>query len=158
LKNVTGDEVHAFMRQVEMAPAIGEVRDHVIWQRVGELASRTPGPFSAPSAATHVEVVQAKEPTELVSDPAGFFLVYPDRVRQRLAIEHYSNAAVLDSVVEGASPAAVYGEILNRKLVTRLDHAAYFGRELARADHCMRTGDRYSQDRAPGHEVACTRS
>jgi tetrahydromethanopterin S-methyltransferase subunit A len=150
LKNVTAEEVRAFVQQVEPVSAIGETRADVIWQRVADLASRNPGPFISPSAIRRIEAVQASEPNRLLSDPAGFFVIYPDGVRQRLVIEHYSNAGVLDTIVEGASPAAVYTEIIERKLLTRLDHAAYLGRELTRADHCMRTGAHYVQDRAPG--------
>jgi tetrahydromethanopterin S-methyltransferase subunit A len=138
------------VRQVEPVSAICEARDDVIRRSVADLASRSPGPFVGPSAIRHIKAVQASEPGRLISDPAGFFVVYPDSVRQRLVIEHYSNAGVLDAIVEGASPAAVYTEIIERKLLTRLEHAAYLGRELERADHCMRTGAHYVQDRAPG--------
>ena len=35
------------------------------------------------------------------------------------------------------------------RLVSRLDRAAYLGRELARAEHAMLTGGPYRQDAAP---------
>lgn len=150
LKNVTADEVNAFLRQVEPVALIGETREPVILQRVAEAAARDPGPFEGSPVAVPVDVVHAGEPDRLVSDPAGFFVVYPDAVRRRLVVEHYSNAGVLDCVVEGTTPAAVYAEIINRKLLSRLDHAAYLGQELTRADRCLWTGERYVQDRAPG--------
>jgi hypothetical protein len=104
------------VRQVEPVSAICETRDDVIRRSVADLASRSPGPFVGSSAIRHIEAVQASEPGRLISDPAGFFVVYPDSVRQRLVIAHSSNAGVLDAIVEGASPAAVYTEIIERKL------------------------------------------
>lgn len=150
MKNVTADEVNAFLRQVEPVALIGETREPVILQRVADAAARDPGPFEGSPAGVTVEVVHASDPDRLVSDPAGFFVVYPDAVLRCLVVEHYSNAGVLDCVVDGTTPAAVYTEIIERKLLSRLDHAAYLGRELTRADRCLRTGERYVQDRAPG--------
>ncbi|MEW6489827.1 MAG: DUF4346 domain-containing protein [Thermodesulfobacteriota bacterium] len=47
-------------------------------------------------------------------------------------------------------------------LVSRLDHVAYLGRELARAEHALRSGARYVQDGAleqerPEPESPCNR-
>jgi tetrahydromethanopterin S-methyltransferase subunit A len=153
LQNVTADEVNAFLRQVEPVALIGESREPVILQRVAEAAARDPGPFEGSPVAAPVDVVHASEPDRLVSDPAGFVVVYPDAVRRRLVVEHYSNAGVLDCVVEGTTPTAVYTEVITRNLLSRLDHAAYLGRELTRADRCLGTGERYVQDRAPGEPL-----
>ncbi len=86
----------------------------------------------------------------MIPDPAGFFVLYPDAPRRRLIVEHYANACVLDCVLEGSTPTALYATAVERGLVTRLDHAAYLGRELARAHRAMETGEPYVQDRAPG--------
>jgi tetrahydromethanopterin S-methyltransferase subunit A len=40
--------------------------------------------------------------------------------------------------------------LLRARLVSRLDHSAYLSRELTRAEHALRTGGDYVQDRAPG--------
>ena len=151
MKNVTADEVNAFLRQVEPVALIGETREPAILQRVAEAAARDPGPFEGSPVAVPVDVVHASD--RLVADPAGFFVVYPDAGRRRLVVEHYSNAGVLDCVVEGTTPTAVCAESINRKLLSRLDHAAYLGRELTRADRCSGSGERYVQDRAPGEPL-----
>ena len=149
LKNVTADEVNAFLRQVEPVALIGETREPVILQRVAEAAARDLGPFEGLPAAVTVDVVHATEPDRLVSDPSGFFVVYPDAVRRRLVVEHYANAGVLDCVVEGPTPAAVYTEIINRELLSRLDHAAYLGQSY-RADRCLGTGGTIRAGPGPG--------
>lgn len=83
-------------------------------------------------------------------DPAGFFVVYPDRRARRLVIEHYANTGALNCVIEGSTPAAVYVEIARRGLVSQLDHAAYLGRELTKAEYSLKYGAPYTQDSATG--------
>jgi tetrahydromethanopterin S-methyltransferase subunit A len=70
-----------------------------------------------------------------------------------LVLEHYANNGVLTQVIEGATPAALYGAVIAESLISRLDHAAYLGRELARAEQALATGGAYVQDRAPGEEA-----
>jgi tetrahydromethanopterin S-methyltransferase subunit A len=38
---------------------------------------------------------------------------------------------------------------IERNLISRLDHAAYLGRELARAEYALSSGEPYVQDAAP---------
>ena len=85
----------------------------------------------------------------MVSDPAGYFVIFIDRVRRLLNIGHYQNNGVLTTVIEGHSAAEVYTTAIERELLTRLDHAAYPGRELARAEHALSSGEAYVQDAAP---------
>ncbi len=148
LKNVTRDQVEAFRRQVEVAPMIGQCEVDAIAARVEACAARDPGPFEGAPAEIAVAAVPAHEPSRLVLDPAGFLVVYPDRSRG-LVLEHYRNDGVLDCVLEGATPTAVGATAVERGLVSRLDHAVYLGRELARAEESLRTGLPYVQDRAP---------
>ena len=98
-------------------------------------------------------MVQGKEPQRLTLDKAGYLVVYPDPRRKRLALEHYTNHGVLDCVIEGATPAALYATAIERGFLTRLDHAAYLGRELARAEQSLRTGEPYVQDHAAGMDI-----
>jgi tetrahydromethanopterin S-methyltransferase subunit A len=66
-----------------------------------------------------------------------------------LTLEHYRNDGVLDVVIEGGSPAEVYTPAIEKGLVSRLDHAAYLGKELARAAQALLKGGTYVQDAAP---------
>jgi len=60
---------------------------------------------------------------------------------------------MLTTVIEGRTTAELYMTAINRKLVSRLDHAAYLGRELARAEGALTSGERYIQDAAPEADV-----
>ncbi len=154
LKNVSVEEIQAFIEQVELIPMIGEQKDDVISKQVETSGARDPGPYVGAPNGTRVEVVQPANPEGLTLDKAGYFVVYPDRRRHRLVLEHYTNAGVLDCVMEAQSSPALYIEAIHRNLVGRLDHAAYLGRELARAERALETGEPYMQDKAPGELAA----
>lgn len=149
LKNISTEHVEVFRRQVQLIPLIGETDAEVITAAVGHHAAVGVEPFLGALAAEPVVTIQAELPDRLVMDPAGFFVVYPDAARQRLFLEHYTKAGVLDRIVEGTDPSALYSTAVQLNLVTRLDHAAYLGQELARAACCLEAGTPYVQDRAP---------
>jgi len=153
LKNVTRAQVDAFLRQVELLTLFGESDVAVVADRTRRAAEGAPGPFEGAPGESGVGTLSAAEPARLISDPAGYCVVYPDRARRTLLLEHYSSAGILDCVIEGATPAAVYSLLIERGFVSRLDHAAYLGRELGRAEVSLRTGEPYVQDRAPGRIV-----
>lgn len=150
LKNVTREEIAAFRQQIELVPAIGETNVKRIVELVNGAGLSAPGPFEGAPSPARVERVVASEPTRLVPDPAGYFVVYPDARRGVLSVEHFTNVGVLTCVLEGNTPAALYGAICERALVSRLDHAAYLGRELSRAERSLESGEPYVQDRAAG--------
>jgi tetrahydromethanopterin S-methyltransferase subunit A len=61
---------------------------------------------------------------------------------------------VLDTLIEGREAAELYIPAMDLHLVSRLEHAAYLGRELARAEHALRADTPYVQDAAPEHPPA----
>lgn len=150
LKNVTSEELNAFVDQVEPVAMIGEHDADKISDAVEAFAKRGPGRYPTPYSATIIERVRAEKPGPLVLDKAGFFVVYPDQQNATLVVEHYTNKNVLDCMFEGRSAGAICSEIIARDLISRLDHAAYLGRELARAEESLRTGAKFVQDAAPG--------
>jgi len=125
LKNVTPEEIQAFRDQVTLVPMIGETRDEIICEQVASYRRRDPGPYAGTSQGIKIPVVQAVEPQQVTLDPAGYFVIYPDTTRHCLLVEHYANTGVLDCVIEGNSPGALYTTVVERHLLTRLDHAAY---------------------------------
>jgi tetrahydromethanopterin S-methyltransferase subunit A len=153
LKNVPRGHVERFTKQVQLVPMIGERDATRIAQTVIERHAQGLPAFDGAVVDVTVQTVQAKEPRFYKSDPAGFFVVYPDHRSKQLAVEHYTNAGVLHCVVQGPTPTAVYAEIVKRGLISQLDHAAYLGRELAAAERSLKTGEPYVQDRAPGEPM-----
>ena len=105
-------------------------------------------------------------------DPKGYFLIKIDPLTNELILEHYLNN--IDNQGRAIDPES--GEPIGCKAkrsnqpsnifrgksakevgiqiseghgpfpVSRLDHAIYIGRELQRAEQCLKTGKKYIQD------------
>lgn len=151
LKNLDADHVEAFRQQIQLVDCIGETDIPALLNKISESAANNPGPFAgAPKDILSVPIEPAAAPMKLTLDPAGYFVVYPDRRANQLVLEHYSNQGVLDRMFAAQSPAALYATVIKEELISRLDHAAYLGRELARAEQALKSGEKYVQDRAPG--------
>lgn len=155
IKNVSRAHVDALRRRIDVVDLIGETDVEVIAAGIAAATARNPGADAevVPDAVS-VAVEAAVEAERLVSDPAGYLVIYPDRPRRRLVLEHYATTGLLTHVFEGETPAALYGTVIEAGLVSRLDHAAYLGRELARAEAALRDGTEYVQDQAPGESEA----
>jgi dihydropteroate synthase len=54
----------------------------------------------------------------------------------------------LDAIIKGKTAEDVYRKIAEMALVSSVDHAAYLGSELAKAEVALRTGKEYIQDSA----------
>lgn len=150
LKNVTGVEVQTFLKQLELLSCIGEDDEEVVLQTIRDLWHRDPGPYEHSLIRSAVTRIRATDPVRLVLDTAGYFVIYPERRTNSLILEHYTNQGVLDCIIEGSSTGALYAEAIRRNLITRLDHAAYLGRELARAEQSLLRETPFVQDAAPG--------
>jgi tetrahydromethanopterin S-methyltransferase subunit A len=85
-------------------------------------------------------------------------VVYVDRRRGILSLEHYDNDGVLNAVIEADQADSLYIPAIEMGLISRLDHAAYLGRELARAEEALRTGAPYIQDAAPEERFLLSQS
>lgn len=150
LQNLTRPEIQAFRDQIKLVALPGESDPRRIAEEVLHCAAANPGVFESSISMPLVQVTKTAEPTRLVLDPAGYVVVYPNRVNSLLRVEHFTNAGMLDAVLEGATPAALSAALIERGLLTRLDHAAYVGRELAKAERSLETCEPYVQDKAPG--------
>ncbi|MCB1897936.1 MAG: DUF4346 domain-containing protein [Rhodocyclaceae bacterium] len=151
IRNVAPEHVEAFRRRVGIIDLIGETNVEAITEAIAQAAARDPGPDTTfLPEGHHFEAEHATEATRLVSDPAGYLVIYPDRQRRQLVLEHYDNTGVLTRILQGETPAALYGTVIAARLISRLDHAAYLGRELARAEAALRDDTEYTQDKAPG--------
>lgn len=149
LKNVTSDEVRQFRDQVEVIDLIGRVVPEEVLEAADRCRNQKKGPFSG-GVAMHnrVEPLDAKAPKPLVLDPRGYFVIFPKQDDSKIIVEHYFNTGVLNQIIEGTEIGAIYSTIIDLGLISKLDHAAYLGKELARAEESLRTGIVYQQDQA----------
>jgi dihydropteroate synthase-like protein len=84
-----------------------------------------------------------------VMDKKGIFKIAVDHVNGNLvALYLKDDQAEKPSIVIKAKTAEnVFSKIGELKLISRLDHAAYLGRELAKAEIALKTEKEYVQDR-----------
>lgn len=154
LRNVSREAVEHFQKTVEVLDMIGETSVPRILNTAKACTGRNPGPTEPFAGTRPMATVAGYLPRRVISDPAGYFVVFPDFGRGLLMLEHYGDEGVLDVVIEGRSAAEVYTPAIERSLVSRLDHAAYLGKELARAEGALLNGGTYVQDAAPERQAA----
>jgi len=152
IRNVSRDAVEAFRRQVRASDLVGCVELDRILESVAERVASDPGPAEPFAGLAPVPRTTARPSDRLVLDPAGYFVILPDRVGHALVVEHFTNDGLLDHVLEGRKPSDLCATAVRLGLVTRMDHAAYLGQELARAEQALQTGKPFVQDSAPGDE------
>lgn len=149
LRNLESGAVDHFRRTVEVLDLVGVTELEPIAAALKECVERDPGPAEAFAASGTIKPITGSLPERMTSDPNGYFVVYVDRARRLLSLEHYDNNGMLTTIIEAPTAAAVYMPAVDRGLLSRLDHAAYLGRELARAEHALSSGDDYVQEAAP---------
>jgi tetrahydromethanopterin S-methyltransferase subunit A len=149
LRNLSREAVERFRRTVEAVDLIGQDGLPAVRAAVQDCTTRNPGPAEPFAHDRIVTPLQGYLPERMVPDPAGYFVIYVDRAGRRLSLEHYSNAGVLDNIIEGRSAPELYIPAVEQGFVSRLDHAAYLGRELARAEQALASGEPFIQDAAP---------
>ena len=96
-------------------------------------------------------IPQAKitEPLKFIRDNAGSFRInvdYGTTVSESRIIATHFKKNNADLVIAGKTAKEIYEEIIKKELVTRMEHAAYLGSELQKAEIAMITGKEYVQD------------
>ena len=93
-------------------------------------------------------VIAATESLELeVLDEKGLFKIAVDHNRGTIVAVHIpSQQDKPNVIIKGKTAENIFSKIEEMKLITRLDHAAYLGRELAKAEIALKTGKEYIQD------------
>ncbi len=158
LKNLTLLDVAQFRQQIEEVNLIGVTKLEDILAAVRDCSHRPMQVFPAdPAGASSrndklaaIEHIPAKAPKQLRLDRAGFFIVLPQPQKRLIVCEHYENNGRLTHVIEGRQAALIAATAVERGFVTQLDHAAYLGRELAKAEAALSNGITYEQDAALG--------
>lgn len=149
LKNLELLEIEHFRSQVEITDLIGCEDIRRIEEGVDACKAESPGRFDKTVAMKRVTQIEAQRPKKLILDPSGFFIIYPKKEEGRIYLEHYKKDGTLNEIIYGEDPVSIASTTLERGLVSRLDHAAYLGRELEKAYLSMIYGFQYIQDRAP---------
>ncbi len=176
LRNVTKEEIESFRKQVEVVDLIGcedvetilnKAKDLVIepkaHQPLAEIANRSEQAVvqsKSKCTCSHcseetelnesmdVPTIQAKEPSRIQMDKAGYFVILPLPEKGIISVGHYSYDDKLLRTIEGKDARSLYWTIIENNWVTQLSHAAYLGKELEKAELSLKRGFRYTQDGA----------
>ena len=153
MPNLTAEQLLEFQQRIAVVDMIGVVDAEQIVERAGALAAldvpapAAPSPATGPADAVEL-VASSRDPASAWEyDPVGYFLVFVDRARRLLRVEHRSAEHRLRTVFEGRRAEELCHTIVRRGDVTLLAHAAYLGRELAKAETALEFGLEYDQDR-----------
>jgi tetrahydromethanopterin S-methyltransferase subunit A len=155
LPNTSAAEVLAFRNQVEPIDMIGCTDVDAIHARVAQLAQMADAKpvfeFKPPENLGERQEVERVvtagfDPQRIKLDKAGYFVInVEDNV---LLVEHYSYKDKLLRVIEGRDARSIYLTLIRNGWISQLDHAAYLGKELARAQWSMEHGLDFVQDGA----------
>ena len=93
-------------------------------------------------------IAASEEPKSVLYDAKGLFKIAVDRVNEAIVALHFPalQAEKPTVIIKGKTAEGVYAKIVEMGLITRLEHAAYLGSELAKAEIALRTGKEYIQD------------
>lgn len=99
-----------------------------------------------------VDKIEAVENRKVELDKSGFFVIM---VEDEIIVEHYLNVqkggklevetGQLNKVITGTDAKAICETIIREELISRLDHSAYLGRELEKAEIALEHGLEYEQ-------------
>lgn len=79
-------------------------------------------------------------------DPKGYFTIKPFVSRHKVFIRFYDYRHKLIQTFSGVSTMQLIHELVKRKLISRLDHAAYLGKEIEKALIALQYRLDYVQD------------
>ncbi len=173
LRNVTRSDVEKFRKQIHMENQIGCENTRTLARKIREMSRKTAaagasacgchGDCGAPAVSVsmpslsaanggppEVPVITAKKhrKSSVKLDSAGYFVILPSERDKSILVEHYSYDNKLLRKIRGKNSRDIYFTIINNKWVTELSHAAYLGKELARAELSIREGFKFVQDGA----------
>ena len=155
LPNTSVEEVQAFRRQVQPIDMIGCTDVKMIHEKVVALANAAPvtpvAEFVPPDDLEEREAVErviseGTPPDRIKLDKAGYFVInIEDGV---LLVEHYDYKEILTRIIEGRDARSIYLTLIRNGWISKLDHAAYLGKELTKAELSLKYNFDYVQDGA----------
>jgi dihydropteroate synthase-like protein len=98
------------------------------------------------SSVSGARVIQATPDEDGAMDGLGWYKILVDRMNDDIVAIHFDGSESPDAVVRGKNAREVYQTIIREGLVGKLDHAAYLGKELHKAELAVLLGRSYVQD------------
>jgi tetrahydromethanopterin S-methyltransferase subunit A len=140
--------IGAVQRQIRVRDLVG-VHDIALITAAAEACfADDPGKFPEHVALPKPEPIAVPQQTLRVreQDPSGFLVILVDRENAQLLVEHYNPEGALLHRFAGPDAESLCVALVDWTIVTRLEHAAYLGRELAKAEFALTHDLTYRQD------------
>ncbi len=95
-----------------------------------------------------VEIIRTRTRAKTTYDRKGHFKIMIDRKGKKIVVIHYRfRDHKPDIMFKGTDPQSIYESILERGLISEMEHACYLGIELSKAKEALSTDKSYVQDR-----------
>lgn len=109
--------------------------------------------FGPIQEATDIRRIEAQynPEKEWKIDPTGYFLIrihndHKNNNRKKIEVGLCKKLNVVSVIIEGENAEEIYNTIIREKLISKMEHAAYLGSELQKAEIALRLGKKYVQD------------
>ena len=80
------------------------------------------------------------------ADPKGYFTIKPISSREKVFVRYYDSNNTLKYTFTGINTSQIIQSIVKRDLISKLDHAAYLGKEIEKAVIALKNKLNYIQD------------
>jgi len=107
----------------------------------------TPQWIKKQKTSENFEIVKGShdENKDWKQDDAGYLLIRVNQTDKTIEVAHCTNEHVITKMITGKKADEIYHTIIKLGLISRLDHAAYLGTELKKAEIALKTGEPYVQ-------------
>ncbi len=94
------------------------------------------------------EVIEARHDNlqDWKADPRAYFLIRINPKKSTIEVGLATYDHIIRKRIWGRYAVEIYNTIVKHKLLSRLEHAAYLGKELYKAEMALRYGLKYRQD------------
>ena len=150
LKGIDEDSVERFRKQVEIIDITPEEDSSKIMKAVEDCLRKNPGAFTGEAVKIkEVETIEAKDYSDWIADPQGFFVISIDKNLNKIIVEHFQDNKLNKKII-GNSAGEISKTIAKLDLIGNFEqtkeHAMYLARELQKAEIALKQGLDYEQD------------
>lgn len=92
------------------------------------------------------KIIASDEDVKWEQDPKSYFTIMPYYDKGKIMVRVYSANHEKKYLIEGETPKQIYYKIIKMGLITKMEHAAYLGKELQKAYTALKHRILYVQD------------
>jgi tetrahydromethanopterin S-methyltransferase subunit A len=93
------------------------------------------------------KIAASHTPKDFKLDRKGYFLIKTDEKKKTIHAGFVNHKHILKTEINGRTAEEIYNTIIRKKLISSMQHAAYLGAELAKAEIALKKGEKYIQDK-----------